>query len=495
MALKQPMTDTAIKTKHILSFILPYQHLIALLSMAAIITGCVTAQKPLDAKAQAAKDLPQRVKQAKTRATIQSYADRFASDFVHETVQLEEQLPTAKIRLCLARLRVGTLASVYDIAAGPYPGIALLDMIVLVSLKRITWEEYWQPKVYGPPAAGVVDILRKYEKHLWDIAAKVLNYEQQRELRDVIAAWRVSHPDQIAVSFIRLSDFGDLGHKPALKTAAQPGGLFGAIAETDRAVDEVRLSAERAMFLFSRMQLVAGMQVDMLYKELLVQPEVVRLMQNAERISELSDNLHTLLESLPKDFSVTPNQLIDSISGQMTAQRKALIDHLMDRVGEERQNLIRDLNSEEKLARSLLNDMRSTLTAGNEMATSLKHTMASVNALANRFAGVLPADGGKVDMAEVRGLATDFNQTIHKLNTLLQSIDQVMPQADEDSLAQKSLALLYFFDVKAKEWLLHAMILGLIFVLAVLTTLLIYRLLWIRISGNSLPTDRPPSSQ
>jgi hypothetical protein len=64
---------------------------------------------------------------------------------------------------------------------------------------------------------------------------------------------------------------------------------------------------------------------------------------------------------------------------------------------------------------------------------------------------------------------------------------------DEQSFAQKSAALLYFFDVKAKEWLVHAMILGFIFLLAVLTTLLIYRYIWIRISSSSPPRDTQQS--
>jgi hypothetical protein len=166
----------------------------------------------------------------------------------------------------------------------------------------------------------------------------------------------------------------------------------------------------------------------------------------------------------------------------------------MDRVGQERQNLIQDLNSEEKVARALLKDMRSTLATGNEMATSLNQTMLSVNALASRFEGLLPEDGSKVNITELRGLATDFSQTIQKLNSLLQSVDQMLfTQMDEQSFAQKSAALLYFFDVKAKEWLVHAMILGFIFLLAVLTTLLIYRYIWIRISSSSPPRDTQQS--
>jgi hypothetical protein len=133
------------------------------------------------------------------------------------------------------------MAAAYHIAATPYPGAALLDMLVLVTLNRMVWEEYWVPKVYGQLAADMVTMLRKLEGDIWALAAEVLTPTQRQELRDVLRAWRDKYPDKIGVSFIRFSDFGELGRKPSLEQARKAGGLLAPIKQATQAAEEIRL--------------------------------------------------------------------------------------------------------------------------------------------------------------------------------------------------------------------------------------------------------------
>jgi hypothetical protein len=69
-------------------------------------------------------------------------------------------------------------------------------MLVLVSLNRMVWEEYWMPKVYGQLAADLVATLRRLEGDVWDLAAKVLTPAQRQELRDLLRAWRDKYPEK-----------------------------------------------------------------------------------------------------------------------------------------------------------------------------------------------------------------------------------------------------------------------------------------------------------
>ena len=130
------------------------------------------------------------------------------------------------MRLEADRFKHNAMAAAYHIAATPYPGAALLDMLVLVTLNRMVWEEYWVPQVYGQLAADMVTMLRKLEGDIWALAAEVLTPTQRQELRDVLRAWRDKYPDKIGVSFIRFSDFGELGRKPSLEQARKAGACW-----------------------------------------------------------------------------------------------------------------------------------------------------------------------------------------------------------------------------------------------------------------------------
>jgi hypothetical protein len=140
------------------------------------------------------------------------------------------------------------------IAAGPDPAAALLDLAVLATLNRMVWQDYWQPKVFGQPATIMVSAFKEVEDDIFSIAGKVLTTGQLRELRDLIAEWHDQHPDQVAVDFIRFSDFGGLGRKPELSKIKAPGGLLAPVKEAAQAADEIRLTSERAMFLFIKLQ-------------------------------------------------------------------------------------------------------------------------------------------------------------------------------------------------------------------------------------------------
>ena len=156
---------------------------------------------------------------------MMSFADSWASHINEAAALLVKRVATPEVRYHATDFRLYAMAAAYDIAASPYPGPALLDMLVLVSLNRMVWEEYWMPKVYGQPAADLVATLQQLEEDIWELAAKVLTPVQRQELRDLLRAWRDKYPDKTRVNFIRFSDFGELGRKPSLEAARKAGGF------------------------------------------------------------------------------------------------------------------------------------------------------------------------------------------------------------------------------------------------------------------------------
>ena len=145
------------------------------------------------------KEVPASMTLPEIQGAVMSFADTFGAMVGDFATILENQATSAQGRINAAKMRLWGISSVLQIASGPYPGVALLDMVVLTTLNRIVWEEFWRPKVYGEQADLMVDALRKLEADIWGIAAKVLTTDQQKEMRELILEWRKKNPSQCAV--------------------------------------------------------------------------------------------------------------------------------------------------------------------------------------------------------------------------------------------------------------------------------------------------------
>ncbi len=83
------------------------------------------------------------------QGAVMSYADTFAAVVGELLTSLENEATTYQGRLYAAEARLFGISSAIQIASEPKPAVAMLDMMVFTTLKRIAWEEYWVPKVYG----------------------------------------------------------------------------------------------------------------------------------------------------------------------------------------------------------------------------------------------------------------------------------------------------------------------------------------------------------
>ena len=212
-------------------------------------TGCAPVQTKStgeQAKTTSVSEGKTEVREGITQEYLQvllmDFADTFATNYDGAiTIFLEQE--SSPERVVAARSRFYMAAAAFDIASSRYPGIDLLDMVVLVTLQRIVWEEYWQREVFGDTALIVVKALRSGEEDIWAMAARVLTPEQLKEVRTLIYEWREKNPGRQTVAFIRFNKILELmGKDSVLQKETQPGGLFAPVTEATRAVDEVRLS-------------------------------------------------------------------------------------------------------------------------------------------------------------------------------------------------------------------------------------------------------------
>lgn len=324
--------------------------------------------------------IPRGMNQDELHNAVMSFADSFMSIVNDATKFLENDLSSPQARLQASRIKVYTFSSAIDIASSPSSGGALLDMLVMVTLNRMVWEEYWQPKVFGKPADEVVKAFQKTEKDIWSIAANVLTSDQQKELKELILEWHHNNKDQIGVNYIRFSDFGNLGKKPSLSKVKLPGGLLAPVKEAAQAADEIRITAERTKYMISRMQIIASFQVELMFRELMLQPEPKQLLLDLSKFRESSEHFAKLMDRLPQQITKEREETIIQFMNNFSKERNATIRQASRELAKERKTTLTDI------AKIIERERTALLTAIEEYDNALQEDIVKIVSEFNKAA-------------------------------------------------------------------------------------------------------------
>ena len=357
---------------------------------------------------------------------ITAFVDSFGARMFEAATELENQAMTSEARLAASRMKYASLASAIEIACAPHPGPALLDLVVLTTLTRMLWEEYWRPQVFGPSADAMVAVLKKLEADIWSLCGKLLTPEQQGDLRDLIRQWRDENPDKKYVNFIRFSDFGaQLGRKPHLEKVTKPGGLLAPVSEAAQKVEDIRGTIERFMYLHSRLLMITGFQVEMVYQELVNKPEVKELLSHAAGLREISERYADLLANFPARMAEVGTDTVNKTMKHVSVQTDRTINQIAQKLSTEREAAI---------------------------AQALKGLSLEREMMIEQLKGVLAVE---------RSAA---------LSQALQGISQ-----EREEILKAGARLMIGSEAVAEQWMNQAFFLGLVFILLILLAMLLYR--------------------
>ena len=434
------------------------------------------------ARTEGKGEIPRPLKQEELQAAVMAFADSFSTKIVNAARVLENIAPSPRDRLNATRMKVYATASAIEIASGPHPGVALLDLLVLTTLNRMVWENYWRPEVYGEAADTMVEVLHKLEENIWSITAKVLTEAQQRELRDLIQEWHERNPETKMVNFIRFGDFGKLGRKPTLEQAVKPGGLLAPVREAVEAAEQIRATAERALYLATRMQLIAAMQAELVLQTVVAKPEVQQLLSDTAAFRKTSEQYREILDQLPQVIQREREATIKQTFENLSAERKMTIDQVMRLFAEERKRTIEDFVAEEKRLRGLLTEIRQALVEGTGLVTNLNTTVESVSSLAAQFTTEpSAADSKPFDIQEYREALGEASATVQQLNTLVESIDRLLTSPGLEKPLPQLVETFNQVEAKGEKLVNHAyrraVVLILIFLVGAFLAMLAYRFL------------------
>ena len=280
----------------------------------------------------------------------------------------------------LAFLRNGMGASL-DIAVGPNPRVAMLDLLVLASLQTWALEHTWAG--HGIPADLVAPAkarLGEAREEMVGKASAFLSATQLQELDRLANAWIASHPRQVLVSFVRLSDFASDRNELALADRQMANGLLKEADEVTSAIDDARLLGERALWYAARYPYVIGQQAEL-----------------------------------------TSLRVTDIVSHEITVQREAFFAQL----GRERAETIRLGEESRKDLVPVMAEARETIASAKLLSEQVLRIVLAIDGLVARFDH--PGDGsGGVTTQDIKDILKETGASADKLAALVKAGDSLV---------------------------------------------------------------------
>ena len=347
--------------------------------------------------------------EAELQAHLMSFADRFAAYISQGFETFDELTPPLESRRIVQGDAVYSMYGAFLIAAEEDPDPALLDMVVMVTLGRMIYEEHWLGKL-SPSVESMVAGFRKAEADIWNIVALVLNPDQQQQLMELIKEWRRNHPQELQFSYLRVSDFATERARSKLSEVWKPSGLFKSVEMATKQVEEARLLAERAMFLATRMPLLTGYFADVWTSQLLISPELKTLLTDLHRFVDTTENL-------PQDFA---------------RERKALIEQTMDRLADERKKTINDFLAQEARLKGVLTDIKQAAIETNKLMISLNSFTDYLESESPEGSQSFVINDYKETLAEITKAGSQLNALVDSLNRYFNSpgMERLLPQIE-----------------------------------------------------------------
>ncbi len=265
------------------------------------------------------------------QSELMSYADRFASIMTQAVEDFDTFKPGPETRHFIMGDAVYSISAAYTIAAEPNPQVALLDMVALTTLGRMNYEDNMQRK-YGKPVEVVIKGFRQLEADIWEIAAKILSNEQQGELRELLLEWKKRNPYQVVFNYIRFSDFAADRRTSTLVDKKETSGLFKSVQQATQQVEETRMLAERSLYLATRLPLLMGNFAETWMSQMILNPQIQKILANVDNFSEVSNRLVSVAEQLPDQISDERDKTVHQVSKEMKKYRDATIDQVMKEV-------------------------------------------------------------------------------------------------------------------------------------------------------------------
>lgn len=238
------------------------------------------------------------ITEAELQSHVMSFVDQFAAIMTMSFEEFQINKPPKKDRYEVLALITYSISNAYIIAGESDPDVALLDIVSMVAMGRIIFEEEG-PLRYGKTVQPIIKGFRMAEKDIQKIAAVVLTPDQIDNLMSIIKSWREENPGLTFFPPIRFSDFAADRRKSKLTKAEVQKGLFKSIEAATERAEEMRLLAERGLYLATRMPQLSGLYAELWLTRLIKSPYAAEVLADISTLTEAADRIAMTTEKQP----------------------------------------------------------------------------------------------------------------------------------------------------------------------------------------------------
>lgn len=284
---------------------------------------------------------------AQIQSHLMSFADRFVSILDTVIAQFEHHNPQGKSRYEILELITLSAHHAFIIAVESDANVALLDMLSMITLGRIFFEQEGASR-YGDVVAPVLKGFRKAEADIRRVAGRVLSPEQIRNLMTIIENWRKNNPEVKSFPLVRFSNFAADRRESTLTKAETPEGLFDSVESASETVEEMRLLAERSVYMATRMPQLIGLFGDLWLSRWMNTPDMQRSRADVAVLSESAQRLASSVEQLPDQIKSEREATIKLLMAYVSQERHLAVDELVNGIAAERKAALGELLAEER---------------------------------------------------------------------------------------------------------------------------------------------------
>src|SRR5262245_10015769 len=287
--------------------------------------GCATAERsvqrvfrPLSsAAATPTMKRADQITEVELEQLTYGFADRYVTYIITATESIERNNTNAIQRRRAHQVLLVQTSAIYDIATNGDPFTCLLDLMLVVTLQSQKWiEEDQAERWFGERAQPLIYASRKAREDIWQIAGRTMTTEQLEVIDYLIWDWRRRNPGVELVSFVRFDDFAASRGKSVIADVKSGGGLLAPVGEATKAVDEMRILAERAFFYAKRLPFLVNWQVRAAVDNVLTDSD-------ARELSNALVDASRMLARLPQEFGREREAIFALLNGEQPTLQSA----------------------------------------------------------------------------------------------------------------------------------------------------------------------------
>ncbi len=343
-----------------------------------------------------------------------AYADRYLTTISAACDEIIAGNPDREQRAAAAQIRVEYITAIYDVVTSDDPVSQVVDLALVVTLQsQIFIDDALADQLFGDRADPLIVAIRRAREDIWALGSELFSHDEQDYFDRLIWAWRKQNPHITFVGFVRFDEFAGERALNIVQRARTTGGFLAPVDEARRAVEDARMLAERVFFMAKRAPMILQWQAEAAADQLLLEPDVARLLEAHDRIPPALEEVSQSLQSLPAELVELRDGVFDEIDARI-ARAEEIFARSEDALAEIKQ---------------LLDQVPPTLDAARPITADLRAAAESLDAAASTAQQVVdrvtvPADDPRFRPFDINEYAVAATQLADAARELQQTIDR-----------------------------------------------------------------------